>query len=85
MRGKKANASGWSRKGKKGAAFTPRPFGGPRSHGRNGGLFFSCEGPQRHIPLSLLEGFAHEPRPRSAFAARSRSTDWPDRNEPPRP
>ncbi|KAK5620092.1 hypothetical protein CRENBAI_002135 [Crenichthys baileyi] len=74
MRGTRPMHPDGSRKGKIGSAFTPPPFGGPRSHGRNGGLVLLGARPRTTYPsLSLLE----------AFAARSRSTDWPDRNEPP--
>ncbi|KAK5619932.1 hypothetical protein CRENBAI_004954 [Crenichthys baileyi] len=86
MRGTRPMHPDGSRKGKIGSAFTPPPFGGPRSHGRNGGLvLLGARRPRTTYPsLSLLEGVCARPRrPRSAFAARSRSTDWPDRNEPP--
>ncbi|KAK5617677.1 hypothetical protein CRENBAI_001809 [Crenichthys baileyi] len=71
-----------------------REKSGPRSPRRRsgvrgptdatGGSFFSVRGPERHIRGSAsCKVFCARPRPRSAFAARSRSTDWPDRNEPP--
>ncbi|KAK5623824.1 hypothetical protein CRENBAI_003871 [Crenichthys baileyi] len=56
-----ANASGWGvAREKSGSAFTPPPFGGPRSHGiqgRNGGAVLLGARPRTTYPsLSLLEG-----------------------------
>ncbi|KAK5621947.1 hypothetical protein CRENBAI_009205 [Crenichthys baileyi] len=57
MRGTRPMHPDGSRKGKIGSAFTPPPFGGPRSHGRNGGLVLLGARPRTTYPsLSLLEG-----------------------------
>ncbi|KAK5620140.1 hypothetical protein CRENBAI_001656 [Crenichthys baileyi] len=57
MRGTRPMHLDGSRKGKIGSAFTPPPFGGPRSHGRNGGLVLLGARPRTTYPrLSLLEG-----------------------------
>ncbi|KAK5624004.1 hypothetical protein CRENBAI_021894 [Crenichthys baileyi] len=81
-----ANASGWESQGKNRVRVHPAAVRsgvrGPTD--ATGGSFFSVRGPERHIRASASwKVFCARPRPRSAFAARSRSTDWPDRNEPP--